>query len=627
MISFNFTGDISDVSAGLQVAAKARGFEINDQGVLVEVCKSSTGFTELKRTENAYRISYAKKTDFFRACARLCGMLEENEFYEYSERAAFDSCGIMLDCSRNAVASPETVYDFIGKMACMGLDRLMLYTEDTYEIKEYPYFGYMRGRYTAEELKQFDETARSVGVLLVPCIQTLAHLSMTLRWGYGADMSDTEDILLIDEEKTYDFIDAAFKSLRESTTSEYIHIGMDEAHYIGLGRYLDIHGNEESRFDILLRHLERVCKIAQKYNFKPMMWSDMFFRLGSKTRNYYDMNVEIPEWVNSKIPENLSLVYWDYYHAKEEEYTAMIKGHSQLGCDIVFAGGIWTWCGMGPQYRWTNESTVAALASCRKNNIRDVFATVWGDDGGEVNYYTILPGMQLYAEYNYSDNPVDVEKRFKECTGKDYSAFMTLESDDFPNKYFDGDIVSVSKQLLFQDPLCGLFEKNFEKVSLAEFYADKLEKISKIQPPFKMKKLFDYYKKLYFVLSKKAEICSGIRKLYMSGDNNTLSIRAKKMRELAVAVKELYRSYRILWLSTNKVFGLDRGDLRFGGLITRFEIAASRIEDYVDGRISKIDELEEEPLIYTNRGEIPTEDKPLMRETVYQRISSVSSQW
>ena len=33
----------------------------------------------------------------------------------------------------------------------MGLNSLMLYMEDTYEIPEYPYFGHLRGRYSQSD--------------------------------------------------------------------------------------------------------------------------------------------------------------------------------------------------------------------------------------------------------------------------------------------------------------------------------------------------------------------------------------------------------------------------------------------------------------------------------------------
>ena len=57
--------------------------------------------------------------------------------------------GVMLDMSRNAVMTVENVKKYIDNLSKMGFNTLLLYIEDTYEVKNEPYFGYMRGRYTA----------------------------------------------------------------------------------------------------------------------------------------------------------------------------------------------------------------------------------------------------------------------------------------------------------------------------------------------------------------------------------------------------------------------------------------------------------------------------------------------
>ena len=54
---------------------------------------------------------------------------------------------------RNAVASVESVKKWIDLTSSIGYNTLMLYTEDTYEVSGEPYFGYMRGRYSREELR------------------------------------------------------------------------------------------------------------------------------------------------------------------------------------------------------------------------------------------------------------------------------------------------------------------------------------------------------------------------------------------------------------------------------------------------------------------------------------------
>ena len=48
--------------------------------------------------------------------------------------------GTMIDCSRNAVASVESVKKWIDLTSSIGYNTLMLYTEDTYEVSGEPYF-------------------------------------------------------------------------------------------------------------------------------------------------------------------------------------------------------------------------------------------------------------------------------------------------------------------------------------------------------------------------------------------------------------------------------------------------------------------------------------------------------
>lgn len=63
------------------------------------------------------------------------------------------SLGVMIACSRDAVMTVGKLKDFITILAKFGYDSVQLYTEDTYEIDGEPYFGYMRGRYTQEEIR------------------------------------------------------------------------------------------------------------------------------------------------------------------------------------------------------------------------------------------------------------------------------------------------------------------------------------------------------------------------------------------------------------------------------------------------------------------------------------------
>ena len=89
--------------------------------------------------------------------------------------------------------------------------------------------------------------------------------------------------------------------------SRRINIGMDEAHMVGLGKYLDKHGFTD-RISLLSEHLRRVLSIAKKYGFRPMMWSDMFFRLAGGGVYGTEGKNELPENV-SRLSRKVSTLY------------------------------------------------------------------------------------------------------------------------------------------------------------------------------------------------------------------------------------------------------------------------------------------------------------------------------
>ena len=125
----------------------------------------------------------------------------------------------MLDCSRNAVMNINAIKNYIDTIASFGYNMIQLYTEDTFEVDNEPYFGYMRGRYTKKELKEINDYCRERQITLVPCVQTLAHLNAIFRWEEYTEINDVNDILLVDNERTYTLIDNIFKTIKECYTS------------------------------------------------------------------------------------------------------------------------------------------------------------------------------------------------------------------------------------------------------------------------------------------------------------------------------------------------------------------------------------------------------------------------
>ena len=86
------------------------------------------------------------------------------------------------------------------------------------------------------------------------------------------------------------------------------------------------------------------------------MWSDMFFRLASGGYYYIEngLKIEVSPEIKNKIPDNVSLTYWDYYHTDKNIYDVMFKEHKKLDDNVWFAGGAWIWQGFTPLNDFSN---------------------------------------------------------------------------------------------------------------------------------------------------------------------------------------------------------------------------------------------------------------------------------
>lgn len=501
--------------------------------------------------------------------------------------------GVMLDCSRNAVMKPAAVKKFIDYLAKTGYNTLELYTEDTFRPEGEPYFGYLRGGYTGREICEIDAYAAAHGIELIPCIQTLAHFTNLVKLPVYADIVDTADILLIGEEKTYALIEKLFVFAAENFSSRRINIGMDEAHMVGLGKYLDKHGYT-NRFDLLVRHLNRVAEIAKKYGFTPHMWSDMFFRLGNGGR-YYGKNLHVAEEVRKQVPANVELVYWDYYNADEEMYNSMFSSHKDFSRNVWFAGGAWCWNGFAPDHSFALQTMKSAMKSVRKNGIEDVLVTMWGDNGKECSFFASLP--VLYAIRQYADGNFDekeIADGFQRDTGLCYEDFKALELPDFLGSGSD-DLYhpeNPSKCLLYNDCFLGAFDRAAEKYNYR--FAEKAVRLAEAASRAgEFSYLFETLSALCFVLQLKASLGVRTRVAYRSGNGKELRVLVGDYRKTISQLETFYEKFKTLWFKENEPFGWEIQDVRLGGLILRIRSCADRLEKYVEGKISAVEELEE----------------------------------
>lgn len=510
--------------------------------------------------------------------------------------------GAMVDCSRNAVMSVNGVKRFIDKLQVMDYNMLMLYTEDTYEVNGEPLFGYRRGRYSKAELRELDSYAADKGIELIPCIQTLAHLNQLFLWGEYYNICDTGDILLVDSERTYKLIDNIFSTLNECFTSRYVHIGMDEAAMLGRGKYKREHG-EKPQIEIFCNHLGKVCEIARKYGFKPIMWSDMFFSFGFG--KYYTKEGEISDEVKKLVPEDVELVYWDYYSTDKDLYGAMIDKHKSFGREVWFAGGAWKWTGFASDNKKSIANTSLALDACAEKGIDKLIVTMWGDNGSECPVNAVLPSLFFASEYYKGNRDLSaIKEKFGKTFGADWDDFMLFDmalSPDCPKNSPDEEN---SKALLYNDLFSGRYDSTLLGDGKDEeefaFLAAKFKRASKKKNEFAY--LFESYYRLCDVLATKASLGDRTRRAYKQGDRDALTELIIAYETTEKKLEAFLNAFRKMWVADNKPHGFDVQEIRLGGLITRTKSCRKRLEEYLCGKADRIEELEEDTVDFHDGG-------------------------
>lgn len=602
-MKLTFEGEYSELLDGIGELSRKLSYEISGNADFTVSVKKEKGGLKVSKNQKKIEISYEEKIHFFRALGLAIEKINEDSF-EIIEKPHFKTVGIMLDASRGQVPKVENIKMFLTHMAIMGMNLLMLYTEDTYEIESEPYFGYMRGRYTKEELRECDRFAQQFGIEMVPCIQTLGHMEQFLKWPNALKYADTEKVLLADDEKTYEFIEKAIVAASEPFASKRIHIGMDEANDIGLGKYLTKNGYT-NRLEIMNRHVQRVSKIAQKHSLKPMIWSDMYMHMseldGGVDENSAEKSI-------AEISPDTQFVLWDYYREDKNRYIEKIRKHKRMGRLPVFAGGIWCWTSFGADYDKTFKTTAPALAACKEEGVTEVIATIWANSA-ETSLPSALMGLSYFAENTYL--PEFNMERFKErtefCTGIPFEDFYALtklykidgqfnQEEEPPNP---------SSSLLWQDVLMGLYDGEMKNIPLEEHYKACAEEFTKYSTGSYLRDIiFTIPAQLCRVLSVKAEIGIKLKNAYDNKDFDSLNkIANLDLVWLKDALNILRKEHRRVYFECNKPLGFDLLDVRYGGVLMRIDTAIVRINDYLEGKIDCIEELAEERLPFDPSGD------------------------
>lgn len=461
------------------------------------------------------------------------------------ENIPFKRFATKVDCSHNAVWNIPSLKKWIDITSSLGFNTLLLYMEDTYEIDGHPYFGYGRGRYSKKELKEINTYSLEQGIELIPSIATLAHLPTIFRWPQYAAINDTYDILLCDDERTYELIDAMFSTCAECFTSRVIDIHMDAEELLGRGKYLSQHGYQE-REAVFQRHLERVRQIATKHGFTSLLISgEDGYRSITEEEHWSTVDVSVRNAFN---PEN----------------------HYSIGI------------------------LKNTIRSAIQNGTQNMTVCLFCDDGGECARFAGIPTL-FYASEIAKGNTNDslIKERFNQVFDISFDDFLLLDLTQ--RNETEESCVHPTRYILYNDPFIGLMDKTIPDHTRSDH-----EELVKLLTPLcdhpEWGYMFRTLRELCAVTAKKCDVGMRIHDAYDAADKIALSALAEELRSIRTLVESFYKSFRKQWMWENKGHGFDVSDVRIGGVMMRLEHCARRLEEYASGDLERIAELEDEQL-------------------------------
>lgn len=578
----------------LEEMAPVLGFLYSADGVPLDVRKAEISGFAAQAQNGAVTVEYGSRVDLCRALAAIGARAGEAD-WSLREQCAFEEFGVSLDISRNAVLNMPTLRQFLRLAALMGYRFVSLYMEDTIALEQEPCFGNMRGAMTPDQLRALDDYADAIGIELRASVQTLAHINQITRYQVYEPIIDTDDILLVGDERTYTLLDHLLGTVAGCLRSRKINIGMDEAYMAGLGKYLEQHGYHK-RTEVLLQHLNRVLAICKKYGLQAQMWSDLFFHQvdGKSQLDPTDLPV---------IPPEVELAYWDYYSTDEAHYRERLQQHRLMTDRIAFAGGAWKWTGFTPHNHYSIEAGKAALAACRAEGVHSVVITTWGDNGAEASVFSVLPTLYWDAQLAYGA-PVE-DGRFQCMTGMSLDDFLKI---DLPCRFSDRPSIhnNASKYLLYQDALYGTFDSVIP-ADISAFYEEAARQLAPLESVGPFGYLFTTQMYLCRVLARKAALGKRIVEAYRAQDRTALAeIVQKTLPALLEDLAAFRRVFRAQWMRENKPFGFEVQTIRLGGLQARLLEIQEILQGYLDGACAQIEELEAPriPFAYFDQGDI-----------------------
>ena len=313
----------------------------------------------------------------------------------------------------------EILLEELEILASYKVNAILLELEDKYNYKCAPGIGCSTA-FSFEEMRKISKYAADLHIMIVPKLQSIAHVDYMLKQPEYRDLRENEHCYQFCCSSTK--VDKLWNKMADELMEcfaehpKYFHVGADEATYLGecpkckklgaVGSYLRRTG----------KSIDHIISAGRT----PVMWDDI---LRNSAKGMTDEQAK-ECW---SLGKKSILMYWDYGYGGVGNTFTFLRSYIDAGMRVWGASGYSgcdNWAGSLPPLQYRGLNSNAWTKSAIENKLECVCSTGWGRIGSadcpaeshESSWFTIL-----YSACNmWCGKPIDFTRFIYELSLKLY---------------------------------------------------------------------------------------------------------------------------------------------------------------------------------------------------------------
>ncbi len=285
--------------------------------------------------------------------------------------------GFMLDISRCKIPTQNEFRQLIRALARLRVNQFQLYIEHSFAFPGHEEVWRDASPLTPAEIEQLDRECLSLGIELVPNLNTFGHMERWLRHPKYRPMAEcpegwthplTQQFkpipgTLKPDDESLKFIGELLDKYLPHFRSRQVNIGGDEPWELGQGFSKDA-VNQKGKHVVYLNHLKKICQLVEARGRTPQFWGDILLE---------DLNLA------SEAPVLAMPVIWGYDAG--HPFNQQAARLQELGRSYLIAPGTSTWQSFTGRLDNALTNQVEAISAAIKHQAQGILITSWGDNG------------------------------------------------------------------------------------------------------------------------------------------------------------------------------------------------------------------------------------------------------